>query len=387
MALLGAAAVGAFLLEDRLPAVVVDPSPLAPVTNASPEPSGEPGPRSRPSPGARLDPADVRGRRRRTRRASQRDGGFVAVGGRVFRDIRTPSGGTASAWHSDDGLAWSAGHRPGRDDSPSATASPSTTSQRPASSTWPGPAWRVAVGASHVADRERRCLALARRRELVPRQLPRRRTGPPGGRGLDEWGIVVVGVVEDEGAPRGAAWISDDGRFWERVPDGDAFDIGGYITLPSGYATGGPVDVVVLPDGTFLAPSRTCTATADMEEQPVCQWFVTTSRDGTTWEREGLPGEMRLGSVAAAGDRVVALTGTDEGGSVLVMVPGSGWLAPRRAPGRAGLARVIAYGDGFPRRLACRRRGLALLVGRRRDVDRPARHSTADRRRHPPDRG
>jgi hypothetical protein len=34
------------------------------------------------------------------------DGGFVAVGGRFFRDNATPSGATASAWHSADALAW-----------------------------------------------------------------------------------------------------------------------------------------------------------------------------------------------------------------------------------------------------------------------------------------
>lgn len=354
VAILGAAAVGAFLWRTlQPPLVVVDPSPAPPVVvvdpSASPAPSGEPGP-AVPAltwqlaefppmfAGGQSHPAAVI--------VAGGDAPLVAVGGRVFRDNGTPSGGTASAWRSEDGLAWT----PATADAGLALGDGIFIDDYPTPGlvdvAW-GPSGFVAVGVSRITDREGGAWFSPDGVAWTRADFPGAARARPAAVTWTGGAFVAVGVVEEEGAPRGAAWISADGRSWERAPDGAAFEIGGYITLPSGYATGGPVDVVVLPDGSLLAPSRTCTATADMEEQPICRPFVMASRNGETWEREELPGEVRPGSVAAARDRVVALAGSAENGSAVVMVRDAEGWRPVDLPGVPALARVIAYGDGF----------------------------------------
>ncbi len=349
--LLGAVAVGAYLWRTlQPPLLVVDPSPAP---SGLPLPSGEPVPTAKPGPAVPAltwelgqIPPMVDGAESHPTAVSHGYGVFVAVGGRVFRDNETPSGGIASAWRSEDGLAWEP-----------ATGDGLAMGDGVFVDDYPAPglvdvAWGrpgvVAVGTSRMTDREGGAWFSPDGMTWTRADFPDAARARPAAVTWTGTKFVAVGVVEEEGTPRGAAWASDDGRSWERAPDSDAFDIGGYITLPSGYGTGGPVDVAYVTwDGTILATGSTCAATADMEERTTCRPLVLTSRIGATWEREDVPGEARLGSVAATGDRVVALAGTGESGSTLVMVRDEGGWRLVDLPSVPDLARVISYGDGF----------------------------------------
>jgi hypothetical protein len=347
-ALLGAAAVGAYLWRTMNPPLVVVPTPSPPVVVPSPDPSGEPGP-AVPAFTWELGtiPPMAAGGGGESIPVAATVGydDLVAVGARFFVDNDTPSGGFASAWSSHDGLAWT-----------TRAADDLAVGDGIFIDDYPAPglvdvAWGrpgvVAVGTSRIADREGGAWFSPDGANWFRADFADAARARPASVAWTKWGsFVAVGVVEDEGSPRGAAWTSDDGRSWERVPDGDAFDIGGYITLPSGYATGGPVDVAVLPDGSLVALSRTCTATADMEEQSVCRPFAMTSRDGTTWERDDLPGEASGGRGLEPAPRRPRPRRRPAG-------RGAGGRAGRRAarardtaPGRPGRGRLDPRGAG-----------------------------------------
>ena len=100
VALLGVAAAGAFLrVWPTLPIVV---QPTVPAVVVGPTPSRTPAAAWQ---SATIPPVFAGGD---STPAAVTVGGdaFVAVGGRAFRDNQAPSGGTASAWRSPDGLAW-----------------------------------------------------------------------------------------------------------------------------------------------------------------------------------------------------------------------------------------------------------------------------------------
>ncbi|MFH1475151.1 MAG: hypothetical protein ABIG85_04750, partial [Chloroflexota bacterium] len=346
VALLGMAAAGALLLRTwpTLPMVVVD---------GTPGPSGSPAPSASPAPvwqSATIPPMFDVGSSTPVAVAAG-DPGFAAVGGRAFRDSGTPSGGTASAWRSLDGRTW----EPATADEGLAVGDEIRVDDYPPPGlvdvTW-GPGGFVAVGIAltpservggtwHSSDG----LAWARA------ELPEPARARPAAVTWNGSTYVIVGVVEEEGSPRAAAWLSADGRSWRRVPDGDAFDIGGYITYPAAIGSGGPADVTTAPDGSLIAVGRTCAGTTSMEEQAVCSPFAMRSDSGETWTRVSVPTDsgVVLSSVAAIGTRTVAVAGavgeTADPARVIVG-DDAGWRLVEPA-GVPRLDRVVAFGEGY----------------------------------------
>lgn len=285
--------------------------------------------------------------------------GLTAVGGRTFRDLATPSGGTASAWHSADGIAW----EPAVADADLAVGDAVPTSGPEAGFvdvTW-GTGGFVAVG---IALEPPGVVGGAWRsadgRDWTRVELPDRTIARPTSVTWNGTDYVIVGVVEEEVEPRAAVWLSSDGTSWQRVADDPAFDIGGYIDTMEYHAWGGPVDVAVDSAGSLFAVGQTCTGMApgDAPRSTTCQPVVWTSADGLAWA-PSFPGETaaasRLASIAAAGGRVVAVGGSaigsvvgvepDESAHVLVG-DGDGWRLVKPA-GLPSLDRVVTLGNGF----------------------------------------
>ncbi len=279
------------------------------------------------------------------------DGGFAAVGRRVFRDNVGPGGGTASAWHSGDGLAW----EPATADAGLAVGDTVPIDDYPdiglTDVVW-GPAGFVAVGMTAAPDPRGGTARTSSDGETWTRaKLPDAAHSWPAAVTWNGSSYVIVGVAREEGTPRAAAWLSTDGRSWRRVPDGDAFDIGGYVTYASAYNSGGPADVVTTSEGSLVAVGRTCTATSTMEEQSTCRPLVLQSVDGEAWTRTLVPddADVVLTSVAATSGRIVALAnGAGEAGdhARLLLSDEAGWRLVEPA-GVPVLARISAFGDGF----------------------------------------
>ena len=351
MALLGVAAAGAFILRTWPPTVVV-PSPGPPVVIVDPS----------PAPGlvwqTTTIPAMFAGGNALPVAVAGGGTGFAAVGPRVFRDLDTPSGGAASAWGSADGMTWApatsvadlaVGDGVYIDDYPS----PGLVDVA-----W-GPAGFVAVGVSREAnDRVGGTWLSSDGLSWTRSDLPEPARAHPSAVTWNGSTYIVVGVVEEESAPRAAAWLSTDGRSWHRVPDGDAFDIGGYITYPAGVGSGGPADVTAAWDGaatdssvTVFAAGRTCSGTASMEEQPVCRPLLMKSGDGETWTRIAIGADEppNLSSIAATATRTVAVAGavgaTSDPARVIV-ADDAGWrlIVPSGVP---RLDRVVTFDAGF----------------------------------------
>jgi len=279
------------------------------------------------------------------------DRGFAVVGGRVFRDNMTPSGGMASAWHSRDGLAWESatadqglavGDTIPIDDYPD----PGLTDVA-----W-GPAGFVAVGLTTPPDPRGGSAMYSSDGGTWTRALfPDAARSWPAAVTSNGSTYVIVGVARAKGTPRAAVWLSADGRSWRRVPDGVAFDIGGYVTYPSAYDSGGPVDVATTPKGTLVAVGSTCTATSTMDEQTTCRPLVLQSADGKAWTRPVVPDDAGtvLTSVAATSGRIVALAnGAGKAGdrARLLVSDGVGWRLVEPA-GVPVLDRISAFGDRF----------------------------------------
>lgn len=356
VALLGVAAAGAFILRTWLPTVVV-PLPSPPVVVVNPSPSPAPVWRVAPIPpmfeGQQPIPVAVAGG----------ESGFAAVGGRLFRDVEAPSGGTASAWRSADGATW----EPVPADDSLATGDGIPVDDEPmpgfADVAW-GPGGYVAVGIVIVgSDRVGATWHSSDGLTWTRTQLPEPERTRPAAVTWNGSTFVLVGVVRQEDAPRAAAWLSADGRSWRRVADSGAFDIGGYITYPSAMGSGGLADVTPAADGSLVAVGHKCSATTRMEEQSVCQPIVLRSADGESWN--AVPGPAATGaglsSVAAQGARYLATAG-GPGGMQYVQAPGpvlpdgdaahialgdgAGWrlVEPSGVP---RLDRVAAAGEGF----------------------------------------
>jgi len=281
---------------------------------------------------------------------------LVAVGARTFRVVEgadAPSGGTASAWRSVDGLAWQpapAGPGLGVGDVIPMTGPGAGF----VDVTW-GPAGFVAVG--YAFDRSTVVGGVWRStdgrdwiRVASPLWAPARPTAVTwnGAR------FVVVGVVEEEAEPRAAVWLSPDGLSWERAKDGPAFDIGGYIDTGEYHGWGGPTDVTAAENGELYAVGSTCVGTTSMLDFVTgCRSVVWRSPDGASWTRT-VPGAAAatsyLSSVAAAGGRVVAVGGPQDGNAdrpAHVLVGGeAGWRLVELAQ-MPRLARVIPWRSGF----------------------------------------
>lgn len=281
--------------------------------------------------------------------------GFVAVGGREFRDPTVPAGGIAGAWRSDDGLTWE----------PASPDGLAVGELLPEGGPEPGlvdVAWgtggfvavgyaaadgepRLDGGAWHSADGR----AWARSGSSVwERARPTAVT----------WSgthYVVVGVVEEEAAPRAAIWYSADGLAWTRAPDGPAFDVGTYMDTLEAHAWGGPQAVAANDDGVLYTIGRTCREGATWGNA-VCQELAWRSLDARTWAREDLgkaSADAFLVSIAAIGDRVIAVgesgredPSTSEGRArVLVRTP-DGWTSFEPS-GIPRLAHAVPLGTGF----------------------------------------
>lgn len=107
-------------------------------------------------------------------------------------------------------------------------------------------------------------------------------------------GFVATGVVHGD-TPRAAFWTSPDGRAWTRVPDVQAFAIGGYFDTGETPSHGGPSALAVGGDA-IVALGRTCDAKGD-----ACRVVSWRSTDGTAWQR-GAPGAQHRLPTALAAD-------------------------------------------------------------------------------------
>ena len=341
VALLGVAAAGSFILRTwpTIPTVVL-PSPSAPAVVVDPTPSPPPAWQS-----ATIPPMFAGGLSTPVAIAAGPTE-LAAVGRRTFQDLEGPSGGTGGAWRSTDGIAW----EPSTSIAELAVGDMIPTSGPEAGLVdvaW-GPSGFVAVGialepdgavggAWHSPD------GLAWTRS----ELPAPATARPTAVTWDGSSFVAVGAVEEPGSPRGAAWLSADGRSWRRAPDGDAFDIGGYVDTGEHPAWFGPDDVTAAADGTLYAVGRTCEYEAG-QDTGTCSPYVIRSVGGETWTSVPVPDaagfSVVLASVAAASTHVVAVSGGE--GEGVVVGDEAGWRQIERR-GEVPLYRVVTFGEGF----------------------------------------
>ena len=277
---------------------------------------------------------------------------LVAVGGRTFRDVNAPSGGTASAWRSADGRTWEP-----------ATAGPDLAvgDRIPLSGpeagfvdvAW-GRAGFVAVG--YALEPSAVVGAIWRStdgRDWIRVASPLWALARPTAVTWNGARYVVVGVVEGKAEPRAAVWLSSDGLSWRRVADGPAFDIGGYIDTGEYHSWGGPKDVTAAESGELYAVGETCAGTSSLSDRAPCRPLVWHSADGASWTRTE-PGaaaaRSSLSSVATAQGRVVVVGGPQDGNvdrPARVLVGGeTGWRLVE-LPGVPRLVRVIPWRSGF----------------------------------------
>lgn len=284
------------------------------------------------------------------------ESGVVAVGPRAFRDADTPAGGTAGAWRSDDGHTWEPANWDGL---AVGDALPMSGPEAGLVDVAWGPGGFVAVGHAYAGSADRSTVVGGAWHSADGRSWSRS-TAPvwalarPAAVTWSGTRYVVVGVVEEDAAPRAAAWFSFDGLEWARAPDAPVFDVGTYMDTMEYHAWGGPQDVASTEDGALLAIGRTCREGAP--GAAVCQELVWRSEDAMAWEREELGAagaDTALRSIAAVGDHVVAVGGTSfESGAagtdparVAVHVAG-GWQRVE-PPGIPRMAHVIPFGTGF----------------------------------------
>jgi len=327
------------------------PAPSSPA--ASPKPSAEPTPSATPAPvwqQTRIPPMFAGGHATPVAIAASGTA-FAAVGGRAYRDRETPSGGTASAWQSVDGLTW----EPATATADLAVGDLSIVGFPDVGLgdvAW-GPRGFVAVGTEQDASRVVGGAWFSEDGLTWTRsELPAATLARPTAVTWNGATYVMVGVVEAQGTPRGAVWLSADGHSWKRVPDGAAFDIGGYIDTGEYHAWGGPNDVTAAADGTIHVVGTTCAAgTTTGRTLPDCRPLVWRSGDGESWVR--VPGDpapgVSLFSVAASGTRVVAVGRPqwNRGGPPSVVVASDARWRLVQPSGLPRLVRIVAFGQGY----------------------------------------
>ncbi|MGI8703887.1 MAG: hypothetical protein ACR2JZ_05190 [Candidatus Limnocylindrales bacterium] len=116
------------------------------------------------------------------------------------------------------------------------------------------------------------------------------------------YGPSVYGAPALRQQPRGAIWTSNNGRDWERVPDGPIFDVGGYLDTGEEPGSGGPRSIAVNRDG-IIAAGVVC---GDAGQH--CMAAFWSGPDGATWKRAVL-GEPNTGlsDVAATSSGLVGI--------------------------------------------------------------------------------
>ena len=378
--LLGVAAAGSFILRTwtTVPTVVL-PSPSATAVVVDPTPSPPPAWQLAAIPpmfaGGLSTPVAVA--------AGPTE--LAAVGRRTFQDLEGPSGGTGGAWHSTDGLAW----EPATSIAELAVGDMIPTSGPEAGLVdvaW-GPPGFVAVGialengaiggAWHSGD------GLTWTRSELPDSTLARPTAVT----WDGSSFIAVGAVEEPGSPRGAAWLSADGRSWRRAPDGDAFDIGGYVDTGEYHAWFGPADVTTAADGTLYAVGRTCEIKAG-DDTGTCSPYVIRSVGGETWSSVPVPDGAGFFGRAGFGrsHEHARRRGLGRGGRGRRRRGRSG-MAPDRATRRSAALPGRRVRRGVPGPVDGREQDRPVDVARRRDMDGRTRgspaveHDVAPRRR------
>ncbi len=291
----------------------------------------------------------------------------MAVGDRTFRDNVTPSGGTAGAWRSADGLTW---------EPATASADLAVGDWLPISGpgvgaglvdvAW-GPAGFVAVGYAFDPLESTTVIGGVWQskdgRDWTRSELPMQTLARPTSVTWNGSRYVIVGVVEAKDAPRAAVWLSSDGRSWRRVTDGAAFHIGHYIETGEYHGWGGPTDVTSGVDGIVYAVGHTCSGTAGAygpttadvvrgDTGVTCRPLVWRSADGETWTRtapDDAATASSFRSLAASSGRVVAVGGSqqdvNEPARVLIGSE-AGWQVIEPA-GVPRLQRVVVFDQGF----------------------------------------
>lgn len=177
-------------------------------------------------------------------------------------------------------------------------------------------------------------------------------------------GYVIVGAVHDTSGtlaeslpPRAAAWTSPDGLAWTRVPDQEAFAIGGYIDTGEMANAGGILDVVDTGQS-LMAVGQQCgedTAVISMGTNAPCRPMIWTSPDAQTWtkvdpEVGAHPGVVSSIATTASASQVVAVGGGWDHPTaaryVLRSTDGTSWTWSED-PMQTRFSRILSVPGGF----------------------------------------
>jgi hypothetical protein len=348
LALLGAAAVGAYLIRSWqiLPTTVV-PSPTVPAAIATPGPDATP-----VAGGTWRSLGFVQGSSSGFMEAAAFAGTeLVGVGrGGCVPTSGVPSHCYVGAWTAADGEAWvrtvdQAGLEIGTG---VGTSGPEAGIFDVAA----GPAGIVGIG---YGDDGRPAIWRSADGRTWQRVTFDVLTSPLGSRvaaiAPSQHGYVLVGWIVDGETlrARAAAWTSSDGVIWTRAEDNAAMDVGPCLDTGEEPVCGGMLGVVATTTGLVaVGNSRTSTTGPG---RPAA-WA---SPDGVTWTRSatGLDFDGSLSGIAVGGPGLVAV-GTicrpdcqqlASGGGVATSVDGSTWTHGSVA-GAVPLQHVVANSDG-----------------------------------------
>ena len=196
-------------------------------------------------------------------------------------------------------------------------------------------------GARPTAERGSASMSTSGRRPST-RSSTRSPRSPPGQTATSWW--VTLSTTRRPGRDlpaRATAWASRDGVTWTRATDNDDMDVGPCFDTGETPDCGGMNAVVATGSG-FAAVGEVRTGIDGQPPQPAA-W---TSKDGLTWTRAavaGPGGEETVNSggflsSVAAGDRGLVAVGTDcqpdcTGGIVATSVDGSDWTITRLTGG------------------------------------------------------
>jgi hypothetical protein len=159
-------------------------------------------------------------------------------------------------------------------------------------------------------------------------------------------GFVIVGAdYRDpslQGKPRGAMWTSQDGRAWQRVPDGAIFDIGGYQDTGEDPGSGGPRRVMSL-GGTILPVGAVCDAVGLN-----CRTAFWSSPDGSTWDRVVLDQpNMNASDIVVTATGFVAVGGASNMGGCGIGLPRCTAIVFTSGDGRIWQRHDVKVPDGL----------------------------------------